>query len=250
MKYIDAAEVERLAEEWSRLSDQIGNGNTVAALRECSRELRSLLAAAKPMPWTCKGRLRVAIDCEFNGKGGELISMALVAEDGREFYEVVRIPEAPDPWVAANVLPILNKQPAGKALFQAKLRAFLAELGDPLIVSDWPVDIAYLCEWVIVGEYPMCTAPMIHAVSMSLPNTPASAIPHNALEDARAICKALPAVKDSLTVQPMPEPTEDEVEACAEAYCDAYLASGSISEWTDSGVRACLARFVEMRNEK
>lgn len=36
--------------------------------------------------------MNIFIDCEFNGFGGQLMSMALVAEDGREFYEVLPLP--------------------------------------------------------------------------------------------------------------------------------------------------------------
>lgn len=43
--------------------------------------------------------MRFFIDCEFNEFRGELISMALVAEDGREFYEVLPCPN-PGAWVA------------------------------------------------------------------------------------------------------------------------------------------------------
>ena len=35
--------------------------------------------------------MNIYIDCEFNGFGGKLISMALCADDGREFYEVVSL---------------------------------------------------------------------------------------------------------------------------------------------------------------
>ncbi len=138
--------------------------------------------------------MNLYIDCEFNGKGGELISMALVAEDGREFYEVVQIPSNCTPWVFQNVIPILGKKPIGPKAFQAKLRHFLDKYPHPTIIADWPIDIAYFCEWVIVGDYPMCDAPMFKAECMSLPYCPESKVPHNALEDARAIAKAVRAL--------------------------------------------------------
>lgn len=52
--------------------------------------------------------MNLYIDCEFNGFGGQLISMALVAEDGTEFYEVVPLLEEVTPWVAEHVMPVLN----------------------------------------------------------------------------------------------------------------------------------------------
>lgn len=132
--------------------------------------------------------MRFAIDCEFNGKGGELISMALVGEDGREFYEVVGVPADVQPWVAEHVVPILGKEAIGKEAFQRALIDFIKRAPAPVtIVADWPVDIAYFCDWVIVGEYPHCTAPVFKADILSLPSCPASEVPHNALSDARAI---------------------------------------------------------------
>ncbi len=35
--------------------------------------------------------MNIWIDCEFNEFGGDLISMALVADDGQEFYEVLEL---------------------------------------------------------------------------------------------------------------------------------------------------------------
>jgi hypothetical protein len=52
--------------------------------------------------------MNIYIDCEYNGFNGSLISMALVTMDGQEFYEVLPC-DCPDEWVAANVMPVLNK---------------------------------------------------------------------------------------------------------------------------------------------
>jgi len=66
---------------------------------------------------------KLFIDCEFNEFGGDLISMALVAEDGQEFYEVLNLENdwKYGSWVFANVVPYLNKDPITKQLFQQKL---------------------------------------------------------------------------------------------------------------------------------
>ncbi len=51
----------------------------------------------------------VFIDCEFNSFKGALISMALVAMDGRELYCQVPIPRhSIHPWVAENVVPVIG----------------------------------------------------------------------------------------------------------------------------------------------
>jgi hypothetical protein len=53
--------------------------------------------------------MKLFLDCEFNGFGGELISMALVDENEKYFYEVLPCMN-PTSWVFNNVIPILNKQ--------------------------------------------------------------------------------------------------------------------------------------------
>lgn len=134
---------------------------------------------------------RLFVDCEFNGFGGELMSMAVVSDSGEEFYEVRCIPEVLDPWVAENVVPILVKKPVGDVLFRHLLHSFLRQFDNPTICADWYTDIvhffhsmqgrdhtesfAYACkaELVLIDEYK-------------------SEIPHNALYDARAIREAWP----------------------------------------------------------
>ena len=47
------------------------------------------------------------IDTEFNEYLGDLISMALVSEDGHEWYEALPCAN-PGSWVAEHVMPIIN----------------------------------------------------------------------------------------------------------------------------------------------
>lgn len=130
------------------------------------------------------------IDCEFNGFGGDLISLALVTVDGQEFYEVLDLENDLEyvPWVAENVVPILNKQPIDKLVFQAKLWNFINQWDSLHIVADWPDDIKYLCQALItipgeaIGTPQRFTMQIDRMLTMQQ-----SAIPHNALEDARAI---------------------------------------------------------------
>jgi len=135
---------------------------------------------------------KIYIDCEFNGFGGELISMALVDERGNEFYEVLSIgddAEDYDDWVLENVVPILGKDPISPNEFQQKLEYFLAQYGLDgfTIVADWPDDIKYFCEAVITGPGYMMGIPGFTAILDRNTTSAASKIPHNALEDARAI---------------------------------------------------------------
>ena len=129
--------------------------------------------------------MNIYIDCEFNEFRGELISMALVAENGREFYEVLPC-ASPGSWVAEHVMPILNKQPISQAAFSHKLYRFLSRFPSIHIVADWPEDIAHFCQALITGPGERIdTPPLTMEVRRDLDAD--SALPHNALEDARAI---------------------------------------------------------------
>ena len=132
--------------------------------------------------------MNIVIDTEFNGFGGELISMALVAESGQEFYEVLGC-EKPVPWVAEHVMPILNKHSVSHDYFQHALQSFLFQFGEVHIIADWPDDIRYFCQELITGPGTCLNTPNI---SMEIKSIDAeSKIPHNALEDARGIARAL-----------------------------------------------------------
>lgn len=140
------------------------------------------------------------LDCEFNGFGGELLSIALVSKDlNHEFYEVIEYPENElkyDSWVLKHVVPILNRKPKSKQKIQNKLSQFLLdnanELGYVTVIADWPDDIRYFCELLITGPGMSVSTPNITFVldRKNLPDTSRySKIPHNALEDARALAR-------------------------------------------------------------
>lgn len=133
---------------------------------------------------------KIFIDCEFNEFGGDLISMALVAEDGSEFYEVLNLQndEKYGSWVYANVVPHLHRDPISKEEFQQKLRTFINQWESVHIIADWPDDIKYFCAALITGPG-MCIGTPLN-LTMQIDReltTESSAILHNALEDARAI---------------------------------------------------------------
>lgn len=132
--------------------------------------------------------MNLFIDCEFNSYKGELISMALVSEDGvQEFYEVVQIPDQVDPWVAEHVVPILDRNAIGMTAFQRKLKVFLNKFPAINIIADYPDDIKYFMESVITGPGEWFkTQPLTCVVDDAL-SAKASASLHNALEYARAI---------------------------------------------------------------
>ncbi len=134
--------------------------------------------------------MNIFIDCEFNGFGGDLISMALVAEDGQEFYEVLNLSRdrAYEGWVAINVVPHLNKDPVSKDVFQAKLWKFINQYKEVHLIADWPDDIKYFCMSLITGPGVCINTPpkLTMEINREL-SSKTSVILHNALEDARAI---------------------------------------------------------------
>lgn len=137
---------------------------------------------------------RYFLDTEFNGFGGELISLALVCEDGRELYLASKISVPIVPWVAENVMPIIGEPEwLPKAEWPHKIAAFFQ--GEHVeIVSDWPDDIRYLCASVITGPGQIANirGMTLHVVRIdAYPTKLKGAVQHNALWDARALMAAL-----------------------------------------------------------
>lgn len=97
--------------------------------------------------------MKYYLDTEFDGFQGPLISMALIREDGPSLYFIIEGAEdwVQDPWVRENVLPILKDCPEAPYVLDhlgaaAAVATFLAQdRTEPLIISDWPDDIAHLC---------------------------------------------------------------------------------------------------------
>lgn len=125
------------------------------------------------------------IDCEFDGFNGPLLSMALVGDD--EFYEVLEHGPIQDKWVDLHVVPFLNKAPISKHDFQLLLSRFINGKGELTIIADWPDDISYFCKSLITAPGMAINTPNIKFVLDRSLSSGESKIPHNALEDARAI---------------------------------------------------------------
>ena len=130
--------------------------------------------------------MNIYLDTEFNGFGGQLISIGMISEDGRDFYMVRSLPPKVDPWVAANVIPILGQNPVDVGTFKTKLRDYLAQFDKINIIADWPDDIKYFCEALILGpgiamHHPPITFELRRDISGK------SQLPHHALADAKGI---------------------------------------------------------------
>jgi hypothetical protein len=137
--------------------------------------------------------MRIFIDCEYNGFGGELISMALVAENGKEFYEVTwpgdyTSRKASD-WVEKNVVPKLEKERITQSHFLLKLYQFLGQFDSIHVIADWPEDIHHFCMALLTGPGMRMDTPPLTMEVVRIDTV--SKNPHNALADARALRDAL-----------------------------------------------------------
>jgi hypothetical protein len=135
--------------------------------------------------------MRYFLDVEFNGFGGELISLALVpeAEDMPPFYEAVQC-DQPTPWVADHVLPVLNTPPVDRATMARRFEAYLGDDPDPLLVADWPEDIAHAAMLMVIAPGRRMALDRIRFEmldSIGFDSAAMSAMPHNAYHDALAL---------------------------------------------------------------
>jgi hypothetical protein len=135
---------------------------------------------------------RLYIDCEFNGFGGELISMALVDDDGREWYAVLPEPSVWNEWVYDHVFPVINAisptiVATSRDEFRVSLQAFLSRYDNPIIVADWYTDLVHFFSAFGGRDHTESIAYRCRSeLRLDLPDL-AAEFPHNALSDARAI---------------------------------------------------------------
>lgn len=143
--------------------------------------------------------MRYFLDTEFNGFGGELMSIALTPEFGdQEYYAVLPMPEAVNGWVQRHVVPYLDNVPlALKNHVDAttaahELASYLAGDPDPVVIADWPEDIALFCRLLLTGPAEIVD---VGSIGFEFRRSPGfstamnSQVPHNALHDARALRK-------------------------------------------------------------
>ncbi|MCJ0829545.1 hypothetical protein MN869_13940 [Acinetobacter sp. NIPH1876] len=130
--------------------------------------------------------MNLFLDCEFNGFGGELISLALVDEEGHSFYEVLDCPQ-PLAWVAENVMPLLAQAPISLTEFQNKLSLFLNEYDAIHVIADWVEDLSlFTRSLVLEAGRAMVTPPLTLELWTGKMGFP-SQVPHHALSDAEAL---------------------------------------------------------------
>lgn len=143
--------------------------------------------------------MKYFIDTEFNGFGGELISLAIVSEAGASVY--LCLPENEldrldiDPWVNRHVLPVVASPDAlpeclPRADWARRLSSYFKGAQAIEFVADWPEDIQHLMQVLMIRPGEMIPLPdfSISCVrAVSWPNQLDGAVRHNALWDARAL---------------------------------------------------------------
>ena len=135
--------------------------------------------------------MRYFVDAEFNGFGGDLISLAAVPENDAAppFYEAVECPR-PSDWVREHVLPVLQTRPRPLAEVASLFADYLNDDVAPVVVADWPEDIAHAAALLTNGEGGrLVNAEVVfrllgHSVFSA---DRLSKVPHNAYYDALAL---------------------------------------------------------------
>ena len=142
--------------------------------------------------------MKYYIDTEFSGP--DLISLALVAEDGRELYmaasddTLAAMRPEMDPWVWKNVVRVVECAGARSRPFSFGLDLlgeFFAGDSRPVFIADWPTDFQHFlpllhddCGNMVVNIPSFeCHVERVDAYPTDLPG----AVQHNALWDARAL---------------------------------------------------------------
>jgi hypothetical protein len=135
--------------------------------------------------------MRYFLDAEFNGFGGQLISLALVPEnrEATPFYEALLCAE-PESWVADHIMPVLQTRPISRPEMIAKLAEYLRDDPEPVVTGDWPEDIAHLALLMVTGPGSRTPSPRLIFELLDLPlfdSEALSQVPHNARHDAAAL---------------------------------------------------------------
>ena len=141
--------------------------------------------------------MRYFLDTEYNGWGGALLSLALVPDEGEELYLTLDWDGPLEEWGERNVVPYLDTVPEplvsprmNRADAARTVAHYLAGDPQPLIVADWPEDIALFNALLLTGPGTMVEVPPLtfQFVELSGFSTAAnSKVPHNALHDARSL---------------------------------------------------------------
>lgn len=146
--------------------------------------------------------MRLYLDTEFNGFGGDLISMALISEPvqqhpmlrhlgdttNRQFYSARLINGPINPWVKEHVMPVLEVTPLMPSLFKKEFHEWIRQFKNPEIVCDWHADAEHFCRLLAGEDYGSSLDFECRITILKTPpGQPVSLKPHNALADAEAL---------------------------------------------------------------
>lgn len=98
--------------------------------------------------------------------------------------------DQPTPWVSAHVLPVLNTIPVDRATMARRFEAYLGNDPDPLLIADWPEDIAHAAMLMVIAPGQRMALDRIRFEmldSIGFDSAAMSAVPHNAYHDAFAL---------------------------------------------------------------
>lgn len=198
MNYDDLVRRGRITAESLKLDDSHIASRNVSEPCDAIERLQAELAETN----------RFYIDSEFDGHGGPLLSLAIVPEHGTGLH--ITVDDAPfpkDPWVAENVLPIINSHAACNAAAIPLLdvgEMLRGVIGDrpSTIIADSPVDIGRFCEAISTdrnGSWHSFGVPFIRFEVHNIdcwPNDIPGAVQHNAWWDAVALRQRLAAIRE------------------------------------------------------
>ncbi|MFL6830634.1 MAG: hypothetical protein ACJ8D5_08480 [Sphingomicrobium sp.] len=121
----------------------------------------------------------------------------MVPDDGEELYLTLDWDGPLEQWVERNVVPYLDTVPVplvsprlSRGEAAEMIAHYLAGDPQPVIVADWPEDIALFNALLLTGPGTMVEIPALtfRFVALAGFSTAAnSKVPHNALHDARAL---------------------------------------------------------------
>lgn len=128
------------------------------------------------------------LDTEFNGFNGQLISLAMVSPEGHSWYEVCELPALIDPWVNQHVIPYLGREALRPLIFRSNFQQWVTQFDNPDVYCDWHADGQHFCAMMAGINYGSSIdfAFTLHILKTP-PGKPVSIMPHNALEDAKAL---------------------------------------------------------------
>ena len=165
------------------------------------------------------------LDAEWNDFRGDLISMALVDEDGREWYGVLECLD-PTPWDADNVMPVLNQAAVSIMVMRDSLYKFLRNYDDVHVIADWPEDIQHFCALLIAGPGDRIETPPLTFEIWNWEKRTKPTMSHNSLSDALALRDSYPVygwIEYVDDTEPVPQKTKE--------FFDAFKFVGPLSKY-------------------